>query len=277
MKLIVALCPLLLAVMSMAPYRETLAQGPTPSPTPSWVDSPPTEDPDQYGYFAQQVKDAPLLATFKWEKETSHSTQNFPVVTSQIGGGPFGGGGFSSPVPGFDTTTTLRGVDRVRSDQTFARDLVVLVKNKPALTKRSGFSPVFDQPWSKVGGGTLTTSNDFQTVASTLETVHGVRKLTYPHPIRSFGLVSLHDFNVLTGKVHFRAPKGTSVSRTPLIVNFTFSVTTPSSASTVTTTVSACSNRPAPLKLPVMPPDGLADLTSWTVSLDTNPTATSCR
>ena len=276
MKVIITLFPMLLTAIIMAPNNTAVAQWPAPSPTPSWVDYPPTEDPKQYGYFAQYLKETPLLATFKWEKETSHNTQNFPVVTSAAGIGPFGGGS-SSPIPGFDTSTTLRGVNRVRSNQTFARDLAVLVKNKLTLTKRSGFSSVFDQPWSKVGGGTLTAATDFQTTHSTLDIVHGVRKLTYPHPIRSYGSVSTNDINVLAGKVHFSAPKGASVSRIPLTVKFTFSVKTPSSASTVTTTVSACSSRPAPLRLPTMPADGLADLTGWSVSPDTNPTSTSCR
>ena len=256
-------------------FAQNIPPTPTPASPPSWVDLAPTEPLAQYARYAKNVGSTDITAVFKWERMALHDTKNYPVyVTNGLTTGPFGFASSNNmPIAGFDSTTNLRGTDSSRSNQTFAKDLAVSVQNKVKLFKKASFSPDFEQEWQSVEGGTLRTSDDFCTVMAYLDVNAGSLKKTYPHPIKSSGTVSVNDLILLTGRIHFVTPKGSTTKPKPVTATFSFSLHTPTNTSQESITVQGCTNKSLAMKLPVIPTGGLADLRDWSVVEDTSPAA----
>jgi hypothetical protein len=255
------------------------AQAPAPSASPAWIDTAPTEPPEQYGRFAQRIGNSGTTAILKVERVSSHDTKNYPVIIqSLVGASPSGHRFQTKSLDGFDTTTNLLGTDSYRSNMTFAQDLAIYVQGELKLTKRTLFSPQFNgAAWKKVQGGTLKATPDFFTVTSSLVRTVGIRKTTYPHPVNSFGQVSVNDLNILTGRVHFGGPKGAQIKSVPVTVTFDYAVRSGGAISKESTVVQGCTSRSLPLKLPVIPFGGEAELLSYSVLEDkTTPSAAGC-
>lgn len=271
MKLAVYICFYLPVCAALcATLQPAQAETSVPSPSPSWVDIAPTEPLGQYGRWARELANSDVTAVLKFERVSSHNTRNYPLVIQSLAATSPSGHSFQTkPLSGFDGTTNLLGTDSFRSNMTFAQDLAVYVQGRLKLTKRAPFSPRYDGiPWKQVQGGTVKATADFETVAASLTRSVGIRKTVYPHPVSSFGEVSVHDLNILTGRVHFVVSKGARLMNTPVIVTFDYAVKSESGTRKESTVVQACSARSVPLKLPSVPFGGEAELLTYSVVED---------
>lgn len=243
------------------------AQAPAASAKPSWVDSAPTEPPQQYGRFAQRVGNGDTVAVLKFERVSSHDTKNYPVIIqSSVGTSLSGQTVQTNPAVGFDTTSNLLGTTSFRSNMTFSQDLAIYAQGTLRLTKRTPFSPQIDAgAWNQVQGGKLKTTTDFATISASLLRTTGVRKMTYPHPISSFGLVLVHDLNILTGRVHFVALNNGRVRTSPVTAVFEYTVSAQEVARRESIVSEGCTSQSIPLKLPTIPFGGEAELLSFSV------------